>query len=468
MANLNIQDLDIKSNHIPPLNLESIPTDSMQETYQIITPTTNPITHSDRQTPTAVETISSYNSSIYNAQNPIFPAKENKTNPNSKATDQSHNGKPTTNPPSTSTTPNNLCPTSPSPGLPTTLMDGDGVNGSCSVFQHPSDWSGNDSEPPQHSIPCSTNLGGNGSSNEQLPKPNLAQQHPSSPCSLNKSQPSSNNDPTVKHASTLQPSPTPKHSSRSPIFSLRDANSSQPNIHAMGHQPPTSGSTYQPGSATGSPSATPCNAGTGPCRGRYGRRSRGTPQPSLRASPRILKLRRGKSVSIQGVAGEEARSQLSPSTLQVFDGYKATSGSYGGEQGHDSSTYTKEEPYLSRGVRDNGEAGNQQPTYPMNHPTNIIIWNIRGGNNDNFRRNFREMLDTHCHCMVALLETRLVNHENWLDEFGFSQLIEVPAEGQSGGMVVMWKHGVVSAQNFTRRNQEIHATIEALLLNAEE
>lgn len=86
----------------------------------------------------------------------------------------------------------------------------------------------------------------------------------------------------------------------------------------------------------------------------------------------------------------------------------------------------------------------------------------KGGNNDNFRRNFREMLDTHRPCMVALLETRLVNHENWLDDFGFSELIEVPAKGQSGGIVVMWKHEVVSVQNFTRRNQEIHATIEVL------
>ncbi|XP_019256401.1 PREDICTED: uncharacterized protein LOC109234801 [Nicotiana attenuata] len=46
------------------------------------------------------------------------------------------------------------------------------------------------------------------------------------------------------------------------------------------------------------------------------------------------------------------------------------------------------------------------------------------------------------------------------DDFGFLEMIEVPAEGQSGGMVVMWNHEVVTVQNFIRRNQEIHAIIE--------
>ncbi|XP_075086060.1 uncharacterized protein LOC142168804 [Nicotiana tabacum] len=50
-------------------------------------------------------------------------------------------------------------------------------------------------------------------------------------------------------------------------------------------------------------------------------------------------------------------------------------------------------------------------------------------------------------------------------DFGFSEMIEVPAEGQAGGMVVIWNHEVVTVHNFIRGNQEIHATIEATEFN---
>nr|XP_033512504.1 uncharacterized protein LOC117277192 [Nicotiana tomentosiformis] len=114
------------------------------------------------------------------------------------------------------------------------------------------------------------------------------------------------------------------------------------------------------------------------------------------------------------------------------------------------------------GMRENGDPENMNLNLTMNHPTNFSIWNIRGGNNDDFRRNFREMVDTHRPYMVTLLETRMVNHAQMLSDFGFSEMIEVPAEGQSGGMEVMWKHEVVIVHNFVRRNQEIHATIEVI------
>lgn len=70
------------------------------------------------------------------------------------------------------------------------------------------------------------------------------------------------------------------------------------------------------------------------------------------------------------------------------------------------------------------------------------------------------MIDTHRPCMVTLLETKMVKHEQLLDYFGFFELIEVPAEGQSGGIVVTWKHEVVTVHNFIRRKHEIHTTIE--------
>ncbi|XP_075088128.1 uncharacterized protein LOC142170188 [Nicotiana tabacum] len=101
----------------------------------------------------------------------------------------------------------------------------------------------------------------------------------------------------------------------------------------------------------------------------------------------------------------------------------------------------------------------------MPHPVNFIIWNIRGGNNDAFRVNFREMIDTHKPSVVTLVETRMEIHVSLLNDFPFTQMIEVPTEGQSGGMVILWKSDVVTVKDFVRRNQDIHANIEVCPLN---
>ncbi|KAJ8569824.1 hypothetical protein K7X08_006401 [Anisodus acutangulus] len=57
----------------------------------------------------------------------------------------------------------------------------------------------------------------------------------------------------------------------------------------------------------------------------------------------------------------------------------------------------------------------------MERATNFIIWNIRGGNNENFRLNFRELLNLHNPYLITLLETRMKNHLPLLSDFGFSQ-----------------------------------------------
>lgn len=73
----------------------------------------------------------------------------------------------------------------------------------------------------------------------------------------------------------------------------------------------------------------------------------------------------------------------------------------------------------------------------MNSATNFIIWNIKGENNDYFMRNFREIMDQHRPCMVTLLKTRMNNHIALLNDFSFSEMIEIPVEGQAGGMVIL-------------------------------
>lgn len=70
------------------------------------------------------------------------------------------------------------------------------------------------------------------------------------------------------------------------------------------------------------------------------------------------------------------------------------------------------------------------------------------------------MIDTHNLSVVTLLETRMENHVSLLIDFPFTQMIEVPAEGQSRGIIILWKSDVIAVKDFVRRNQEIHANIE--------
>lgn len=64
----------------------------------------------------------------------------------------------------------------------------------------------------------------------------------------------------------------------------------------------------------------------------------------------------------------------------------------------------------------------------------------------------------HRPCMVTLLETRMDNHMSLLNPFGFSDMIEIPTEGQSGGMIILWDHNLINVNIFVRRSQEISAT----------
>lgn len=86
---------------------------------------------------------------------------------------------------------------------------------------------------------------------------------------------------------------------------------------------------------------------------------------------------------------------------------------------------------------------NQHQPTKMNRLTSIIFWNVRGARNDDFRRNFRELIDTYRPCMVALLETRMTTHATLLNNFNFSELIEVPIEGQAGDMAILYNHNLI-------------------------
>lgn len=70
------------------------------------------------------------------------------------------------------------------------------------------------------------------------------------------------------------------------------------------------------------------------------------------------------------------------------------------------------------------------------------------------------MIATHHPCMVTLLKNKMINHGSLMNDFGFTDMIEVPTEGQSGGIAVLWDTTLVNVNSFVRRNNKIHALIE--------
>lgn len=86
--------------------------------------------------------------------------------------------------------------------------------------------------------------------------------------------------------------------------------------------------------------------------------------------------------------------------------------------------------------------GNNQPFLPsqltihpstnplqINRATCFVIWNIRGANHDEFKWSFRDIINTHNPCMVALLETRMTIYSPLKDSFNFTNILEVPDHG---------------------------------------
>lgn len=97
---------------------------------------------------------------------------------------------------------------------------------------------------------------------------------------------------------------------------------------------------------------------------------------------------------------------------------------------------------------------------PINKPTSFVVWNIRGANNDVFKRNVYELLHTHRSCMVALLETRMENHERLKEEFHFDDFLEIAAQGRACGVVLIWLTNMVTVVHIRQADQELHAMIQ--------
>lgn len=97
---------------------------------------------------------------------------------------------------------------------------------------------------------------------------------------------------------------------------------------------------------------------------------------------------------------------------------------------------------------------------PMNRPINLVVWNIHGANNEEFKRNFRDLINTHNPCMVALLETKMADHTSLYDEFHFSEMLQVPAIGHARGIAILWFDNLVTINQISNSHQEIHVMLQ--------
>lgn len=80
-----------------------------------------------------------------------------------------------------------------------------------------------------------------------------------------------------------------------------------------------------------------------------------------------------------------------------------------------------------------------QPHHPkpdLMMPT-CIIWNTRGANVSEFRKQCKAMIVMHHPTILALLETRMADHSKLMEELGFDSLIQSSVVGNSGGIVLM-------------------------------
>lgn len=62
--------------------------------------------------------------------------------------------------------------------------------------------------------------------------------------------------------------------------------------------------------------------------------------------------------------------------------------------------------------------------------------------------------------LVILVETHLTEHAPLCDDFGFTNLIESEAEGNSGDMVIIWKNNLINVEEVVVTNQTIHCMVQ--------
>ncbi|OIS99510.1 hypothetical protein A4A49_55188 [Nicotiana attenuata] len=88
----------------------------------------------------------------------------------------------------------------------------------------------------------------------------------------------------------------------------------------------------------------------------------------------------------------------------------------------------------------------QGMNYHANPPMKMLLWNCRGANNPNSRRNMDAILHENSPSVRALTETRMADHDNLLRQLPFTDLLQVPASGFSRGIALLWNNHEVTIE----------------------
>lgn len=113
---------------------------------------------------------------------------------------------------------------------------------------------------------------------------------------------------------------------------------------------------------------------------------------------------------------------------------------------------------LDRGKTPLGEI----PNPPTRLIMKCIIWNVRGANNTEFKRNYKFMVQIHQPVILGLLETRMQDHKRISKTLGFSNNIQFPATGNFGGRVLMWKDENINITEISISPQVIYTMIQVI------
>ncbi|KAK6796875.1 hypothetical protein RDI58_004576 [Solanum bulbocastanum] len=100
-----------------------------------------------------------------------------------------------------------------------------------------------------------------------------------------------------------------------------------------------------------------------------------------------------------------------------------------------------------------------------NRSMDIIIWNCGGSNENDFRRNFRSLIDWHKPPLVALVETKMQDDQPLLDNFPYTNMIQVLSIESFGWLAILWDDIVFELEEILTSGQEIHAMVKVCLTN---
>lgn len=76
------------------------------------------------------------------------------------------------------------------------------------------------------------------------------------------------------------------------------------------------------------------------------------------------------------------------------------------------------------------------------------------------------MINIHHLCILALLETKMVDHKNLSNDLGYHNYIESSASGNSGGIVIMWKEDNIPITSLSIFPQAIHPSVKVNFQNS--